>query len=87
MKIIKTSDLKEIGWLNEKKCAIIGNEGEVKIFEVEEDLILPRFEEGEKKTEKPKAKSESNQEVNNSDIVKDKTKKLKDKKSGKKKSK
>lgn len=89
MKLIKTSNVKEIEWLEKEKCIYIGMENDLKIFEVEEDIIIPDLEHKEIKIEKIEAKDESNQEITpNGKIVKDKKiKKVKIKKEVKKKKK
>jgi hypothetical protein len=43
MKLIKTSNPKEIEWLLKEKHAIKETDLDFKIFEVEEDVILPDF--------------------------------------------
>lgn len=72
MKLIKTSNLKEIEWLEKENHTHKGIEGDLKIFEVEEDVVIPNFEKIkiEKKIEIPK---ESNQEVTpNGKVIRDK---------------
>ena len=43
MKLIKTSNLKEIEWLLKERHAVKETDLDFKIFEVEEDVILPDF--------------------------------------------
>ena len=43
MKLIKTSNPKEIEWLLKERHAVKETDLDFKIFEVEEDVILPDF--------------------------------------------
>lgn len=82
MKLINTSNQKEIEWLEKEGHIAIGVCGEEKEFEVEEDVNVPNFKEPE--IEK-KTSQKSTQKVNGDGIVKDKKITKKSGKKGKKK--
>lgn len=83
MKLINTSNQKEIEWLEKEGHIAIGVCGEEKEFEVEEDVNVPNFKEPEIE-KKIKTSQKSIQEVNDG-IVKDKKNNKKSGKKGKKK--
>jgi hypothetical protein len=43
MKLIKTSNQKEIDYLLKEGHSVKNTEGDLKVFEVEEDVIIPDF--------------------------------------------
>jgi len=83
MKIIKTSNVKEIEWLLKERHIIKGTDLDFSIFEVEEDIIVPNFEEIKQEVKEKKILSKSTQEVTPNGVIKDK--KIKKEKSKKKK--
>lgn len=86
MKKIITANLKEIEWLEKEGHVAKEVNGDMKGFEVEEDVVIPNFYEKKseiKEEKKIEVSEKSTQEINGNGIVKDK-KKLKKEKTKKK---